>query len=128
MQGGAVPTADGGPDPGAEMAVDELIEVTGRVAIEAVLTLSAQELAGPKHPGKAAGEITLYGRQNTTIPLSERKPRVENPRLRHKGQGTDKEVPIPGVRGHAGPVTSGPANHRDSHEGHFHTQLSSRPS
>jgi hypothetical protein len=34
------------------MAIDELIEVTGRAAIEAVLTLSAQEIAGPKHPGK----------------------------------------------------------------------------
>ncbi len=80
---------------GAEMAVDELIEVTGRAAIEAVLTLSAQELAGPKHPGKAAGAITWYGRQKTTIPLSERKLRVEKPRLRRKGQGPDKEVAIP---------------------------------
>jgi transposase-like protein len=80
---------------GAEMAVDELIEVTGRAAIEAVLTLSAQEVAGPKHPGKEAGEITGYGRQKTTIPLSERKLRIEKPRLRHKGHGADKEVPIP---------------------------------
>ena len=30
-----------------EMALDELIDLTGRAAIEAVLTLSAQELAGP---------------------------------------------------------------------------------
>ena len=80
---------------GTEMAVDELIAVTGRAAIEAVLTLSAQEVAGPKHPGKAAGEITWYGRQPTTIPLSERKLRVDKPRLRRKGTGTDKEVPIP---------------------------------
>ncbi len=80
---------------GAEMAVDELIAVTGRAAIEAVLTLSAQEVAGPKHPGKAAGEITWYGHQPTTIPLSERKVRVEKPRLRRKGAGTDKEVTIP---------------------------------
>jgi len=80
---------------GAERAVDELIEVTGRAAIEAVLTLSAQDVAGPKHPGKAAGEITWYGRQKTTIPLSERKLRVEKPRLRRKGSGADKEVVIP---------------------------------
>jgi transposase-like protein len=80
---------------GAEMAVDELIEVTGRAAIEAVLTLSAQEVAGPKHPGKAAGAITWYGRQQTTIPLSERKLRVDKPRLRRKGAGVDKEVAIP---------------------------------
>ena len=80
---------------GAKMAVDELIAVTGRAAIEAVLTLSAQEVAGPKHPGKAAGEIAWYGRQPTMIPLSERKVRVDKPRLRRKGAGTDKEVAIP---------------------------------
>lgn len=80
---------------GTEMAVDELIEVAGRAAVEAVLTLSAQEVAGPKHPGKAGAEITWYGRQKTTIPLSERKLRVEKPRLRRKGQGPDKEVAIP---------------------------------
>jgi putative transposase len=80
---------------GAEMAVDELIEVTGRAALEAVLTLSAQDVAGPKHPGKAAGAITWYGRQQTTIPLSERKLRVEKPRLRRKGAGAEKEVAIP---------------------------------
>ena len=80
---------------GAEMAVDELIEVTGRAAIEAVLTLSAREVAGPKHPGKAAGEVTWYGRQPTTIPLAERKLRVEKPRLRRKGSGAEKEVAIP---------------------------------
>ena len=39
----------------AEMAVDELIDVAGRATIEAVLTLSALELAGPKHPGKNTG-------------------------------------------------------------------------
>jgi hypothetical protein len=90
---------------GAEMAVDELIEVTGRAAIEAVLTLSAREVAGPKHPGKAAGEISWYGRQQTTIPLAERKLRVEKPRLRRKGpapDGRDRRgeqiQPQPGVR------------------------------
>jgi len=80
---------------GAEMAVDELIDVAGRATIEAVLTLSAQEVAGPKHPGRAGGGINWYGRQMTTIPLSERKLRVEKPRLRYKGKGADKEVPIP---------------------------------
>ncbi len=80
---------------GAEMALDELIEVTGRAAIEAVLTLSAQDVAGPKHPGKAAGAVTWYGRQPTTVPLAERKLRVEKPRLRRKGPGPDKEVAIP---------------------------------
>jgi len=79
----------------AEMAVDQIIEVAGRAAIEAVLTLSAQEVAGPKHPGKRAGDITWYGLQKTIIPLSDRKLRVDKPRLRYKGKGTGKEVDIP---------------------------------
>lgn len=79
----------------AEMAVDELIDVAGRATIEAVLTLSAQQVAGPKHPGQAAGEITWYGRQKASVPLAERKLRIDKPRLRCKGKGPDKEVPIP---------------------------------
>ena len=78
-----------------EMALDELIDLTGRAAIEAVLTLSAQELAGPKHPGKKAGEIRWHGRQSTTIPLSNRKLRVDKPRLRRKGAGPNQELAIP---------------------------------
>lgn len=78
-----------------EMGLDELVDVTGRAAIEAVLTLSAQEVAGPKHPGKQGGEIRWYGRQRTTVPLSNRKLRVEKPRLRRRGTGTGREVEIP---------------------------------
>jgi len=36
----------------AELGVDELIVSAGRSAIEAVLTLSARQVAGAKHPGK----------------------------------------------------------------------------
>jgi putative transposase len=62
------------------------------------LNLSAQELAGPKHPGKKAGDIRWYGRQDATIPLSDRKLRVAScrygarPRLRRKGKGDDHEI------------------------------------
>lgn len=79
----------------AKAAVDELIDVTGRAAIEAVLNLSAQELAGPKHPGKSIGEVRWYGRQDATIPLSDRKLRVARPRLRRKGKGRDHEIDVP---------------------------------
>jgi putative transposase len=78
-----------------EMALDELIDLTGRSAIEAVLILSAQEVAGAKHPGKKAGDIRWYGRQSTTVPLSNRKLRVDKPRLRRTGRGLGKEVNIP---------------------------------
>jgi putative transposase len=76
-------------------AVDELIDVTGRAAIEAVLNLSAQELAGSKHPGKSIGEIRWYGKQEARIPLSDRKLRISKPRLRRKGRGDDLEIDIP---------------------------------
>ena len=79
----------------AEMAVDELIEVTGRAAIEAILTLSAQQVAGPKHPGKKGSSICWHGSQKGVVALSERKLRVDKPRLRHKGKGQRKEVEIP---------------------------------
>jgi hypothetical protein len=42
----------------SEQAVDELIDVVGKAAIEAVLALSVRQLAGPKQPGKAHGQIT----------------------------------------------------------------------
>ncbi len=80
----------------AEMAVDELIDVAGRATIEAVLTLSAQELAGPKHPGKrAVGSIGWHGQQNGVVNLAERKLRISKPRLRRKGKGKSSEVEIP---------------------------------
>ncbi len=80
----------------AEMAVDERIDVAGRATIEAVLTLSAQELAGPKHPGKKAeGAIGWHGEQKGVVNLGERKVRINKPRLRRKGQGKSSEVEIP---------------------------------
>ena len=76
----------------AELAIDELIDVTGRAAIEAVLELSGQEVAGSKSPGKASGEVRWHGRQEGVVHLAERKVRVSKPRLRHKTAG---EVNIP---------------------------------
>jgi transposase-like protein len=76
----------------SERAIDELIDVTGRAAIEAVLELSAQEKAGTKSPGKASGEVRWHGRQDGVVHLAERKLRVSKPRLRHKTEG---EVEVP---------------------------------
>ena len=80
----------------AEMAVDELIDVMGRATVEAVLLMSARELAGVKHPGrKGASQIGWHGRQAGVVPLSERKLRLERPPLRRKGGRAGAEVPIP---------------------------------
>lgn len=78
-----------------EQAVDELIDVVGKAAIESVLLLSAQQIAGPKQPGRITGDIGWHGRQSGVVSLSERKLRIEKPRLRKKGKGAGKEVAIP---------------------------------
>jgi len=78
-----------------EQAVDELVDVVGKAAIESVLFLSARQIAGPKQPGKITGDIGWHGRQSGVVSLSERKLRIEKPRLRKKGKGAGKEVDIP---------------------------------
>ena len=79
----------------SQLAVDEVIDVLGRATIEAVLRLSAEQIAGPPHPGKAGGAVGWHGREAGTVCLRERKLRVSKPRLRQKGQRRDGEVRIP---------------------------------
>ena len=80
----------------SRLAVDELIDVMGRASIEAVLELSAVQVAGPSQQGKARPQdITRHGTQPGRVYLKERKLRVNKPRLRRKGRGAGKEVPIP---------------------------------
>ena len=78
-------------------ACDELIDVTGRAAIQAVLQLSAQQLVGgPPHRGKRrSGDVVFHGQQAGMVMLRDRKLQVQRPRLREKGPGTGKEVEIP---------------------------------
>lgn len=76
----------------AEAAVDEVIDVVGRSAIEAILLLSAQEVAGVKHQGKRTIDVRWHGRQTGLIPLARQKIRITKPRLRHKDKA---EVSIP---------------------------------
>ena len=63
-------------------AVDEVIDVTGRAAIQAVLELSAQQVTGGKlsQPGKKRrGDVVRWGRQPGRVKLSNRKLRSANP-------------------------------------------------
>ena len=76
-------------------AVDELIAELGKVALEAVLQLSADAVAGPPHPGKPGGAIRRHGQQVGVVALGSQKVRVEKPRLRRRGGGKGAEVPIP---------------------------------
>lgn len=80
----------------SRLAVDEVIDVVGRATIEAVLQMSAAEIAGPKQQGKKSQrDIAWHGNQDGVVALSDRMLRVERPRLRRKGIGLDGEVEIP---------------------------------
>jgi len=80
----------------SHMAIDELIDVMGRASIEAVLELSARQVAGPPQQSKARpSEIGWHGTQPGRVWMKERKLRVDKPRLRRKGRGAGKELPVP---------------------------------
>lgn len=76
----------------AQIVVDQLIEEAGRAMIEAVLEMSANQVAGPRHQGKAAGPVRRHGHQPGSVALAERKVPVMRPRVRHIDHG---ELPIP---------------------------------
>ena len=92
-----------------EQAVDELIDVAGKAAIEAVLLLSAQQLAGPKQPGKSHGDITWHGRQHGEG--HDRPPRYG--RLRQEiGQAELHGTGIGALTDHQRPKKVVPVNHK----------------
>ena len=76
----------------SRLAVDELIDMAGRATIEAVLQLSAAQVAGPRTPGQRRTGLLWHGRQAGRVCLKERKLGVTKPRLREKG---GDEVAIP---------------------------------
>jgi transposase-like protein len=87
-----------------QAVVDEAIDVMGRATIEAVLELSARELAGEPHQGKKGRGITRHGRQGGVVKLSDRTLRVARPRLRRP----DGEAAVPAyaaLRAHPGAGT-----------------------
>ena len=79
----------------SQMAVDELIETLGRATIEAVLRISAAQVAGESHQGRKGGDVLRHGSQQGVVALSTRKMRVEKPRLRERGKGHGKEIEVP---------------------------------
>ena len=84
-----------------QAVVDEAIDVMGRATVEAVLELSARELAGEPHQGRKGRGITRHGRQGGVVKLSDRPLRVDRPRLRD----AEGEVAVPAyaaLRGHPG--------------------------
>jgi putative transposase len=76
----------------ASQVVETVIHEIGVKTLEMVLTLSAEQIAGPRTPGKPSGEIRWHGSQPGHVKLADRKVKVQRPRLRHK---TDGEVKVP---------------------------------
>lgn len=79
----------------SQVAVDELLENLGRATLEAVLLVSAANVAGENHQGRLGGRILRHGSQAGIVSLSNRKVRVQKPRLRERGKGRGKEVAVP---------------------------------
>jgi hypothetical protein len=88
-----------------QCVVDELIDVVGRAAVEAILVISAERVAGPPQQGKQKGQegVYWYGSQPGRIALKERQLRVVKPRLRKKkrGRGDPAEVSVPAYKQYA---------------------------
>ena len=82
-----------------ECVVDELVDVVGRAAVEAILVMSAERVAGPPQQGKQKSQedVYWYGSQPGRIALKERQLRVVKPRLRKKKprRGQPAEVSVP---------------------------------
>jgi transposase-like protein len=80
----------------SRMAIDDLVDVVGRATIEAVLQLSAEQVAGPPQQGRRRqGEIVWHGKQPGSVYLQERKLKVYKPRLRRKSARLQGEVAVP---------------------------------
>jgi len=81
----------------AELAIDEVVEMMGRATVEAVLTMSAEAVAGPKQAGKRRGAeaVVWHGEQAGQVHLSDRKLRVRKPRLRRRSGPNRGEVEVP---------------------------------
>ena len=82
----------------AQLSIDDLLGQVSRQFIEQLLILSAQSVAGAKHPGRHDGEIRWHGQQGGSVAIGQAKVRVQRPRLRD-AQG---EVAVPAYAALAG--------------------------
>jgi hypothetical protein len=74
----------------AQLSIEDLLGRMSRQFVEQLLMMAAQSVAGPKHPGRSAGEVRWHGSQGGLISLGSSKLKVIRPRLR----GPAGEVPL----------------------------------
>ena len=77
----------------ASQLVETVIHEIGVQTLQMVLHLSAEQLAGPRTPGKASGDIRWHGTQRGRVQLADREVKLKRPRLRDKSQGKEVKVP-----------------------------------
>jgi len=76
----------------AQFSIEDLLGRMSRQFVEQLLMMAAESVAGPKHPGRAAGEVRWHGRQGGLVNLGTSKLKITRPRLR----GVVGEVALPG--------------------------------
>jgi transposase-like protein len=76
----------------ASQVVENVIHEIQIQALETIIQLSAEQIAGARTPGKQSGEVRWHGSQPGKIKLADREVKLKRPRLRHKREG---EVRIP---------------------------------
>ena len=76
----------------AQFSIEDLLGKLSRQFVEQLLMMAAVSVAGPKHPGRAAGEVRWHGKQAGVVNVGTSKLRVNRPRLRDRAG----EVALPG--------------------------------
>mgnify|MGYP001201136693 CR=1 FL=1 len=82
----------------AQLSIEDLLGRMSRQFVEQLLMMAAESVAGPKHPGRAAGEVRWHGQQGGLVNLGSSKLKIIRPRLR----GPAGEVSLPGYTEWAG--------------------------
>ena len=82
----------------AQLSIEDLLGRMSRQFVEQLLMMAAESVAGPKHPGRAAGEVRWHGRQGGLVNLGTSKLKITRPRLR----SPVGEVALPGYAELAG--------------------------
>jgi putative transposase len=79
----------------ARLTVSTVLDEVSQQTIEMILQLSAEQIAGPRTPGRSSGEVRWHGSQAGRVSLEDRQVSVRRPRLRRKGKQRGGEVEIP---------------------------------
>lgn len=76
----------------AQFSIEDLLGRLSRQFVEQLLMMAAVSVAGPKHPGRLAGEVRWHGSQGGVVNMGTSKLKVTRPRLRDRAG----EVVLPG--------------------------------